>query len=337
MIPGILNVGHHPASHAVEVAQLGESVGFEQFWVADERFYRDAYALLAAVALGTKRITMGTCVTDPYTRHPALTTVSVATLDEMSDGRALFGLGTGISGFLELGLERPKPVAAMREAIELFRRLLTGELVDYAGKVISFQGGRLNFKPPRTDIPVYVATNGPQGQRMSGRIADGVIMEACAQPEEAAAFVKMVRGAAKEAGRDPASVRCIARLNACVAPDGKVARDAVRLRAARTLSAGLTVLSTHEALGLRLRPEVLAEVAGIPYAAGGAPYARILPHVTDRHVDAVALAGTVDEVTAHVAALKAVGIDGITISPYAPEGETTAATIRALGPVIAAA
>jgi len=337
MIPGILNVGHNPASHAVEVAQLGESVGFEQFWVADERFYRDAYALLTAVALSTQRITMGTCVTDPYTRHPALTTVSVATLDEMSNGRALFGLGSGISGFIELGLERPKPIAAMREAIELFRRMLTGEVVDYDGKIIKFHSGRLNFMPPRASIPVYVASNGPQGQRMAARIADGVIMEACSQPEEAEAFVKGVRDAAKEAGRDPASVRCIARLNACVASDGKAARDAVRLRAGRIMAAGRTVFATHDELGLRLPAAVLAEVADVPYAAGGAPYERILAHVTDRHVDAVALAGTLEDVTARVAALKAVGIDGITISPYAPPGETTASTVRALGPVIAAA
>ena len=337
MIPGILNVGHHPASHAVEVAQLGESVGFEQFWVADERFYRDAYALLTAVALSTKRITMGTCVTDPYTRHPALTTVSVATLDEMSSGRALFGLGSGISGFIELGLERPKPIAAMREAIELFRRMLTGEQVDYQGQIIKFHNGRLNFTPPRASIPVYVASNGPQGQRMAARHADGVIMEACSQPEEAEAFVKTIRAAAKDAGRDPAAVRCIARLNACVASDGKAARDAVRLRAARIMAAGRTVFATHDKLGLRLPPAVLAEVADVPYAAGGAPYERILPHVTDKLVDAVALAGTIEEVADRIVALKAAGIDGITISPYAPPGEPTAHTIRALGPVIAAA
>ena len=225
----------------------------------------------------------------------------------------------------------------MREAIELFRRMLTGEQVDYQGQIIKFHNGRLNFTPPRASIPVYVASNGPQGQRMAARHADGVIMEACSQPEEAEAFVKTIRAAAKDAGRDPAAVRCSARLNACVASDGKAARDAVRLRAARIMAAGRTVFATHDKLGLRLPPAVLAEVADVPYAAGGAPYERILPHVTDKHVDAVALAGTIEEVADRIVALKAAGIDGITISPYAPPGEPTAHTIRALGPVIAAA
>ncbi|HJU16959.1 MAG TPA: LLM class flavin-dependent oxidoreductase, partial [Stellaceae bacterium] len=185
---GLLMVGDGPAARLAERARLAEACGFDAVWLADERFYREVYAVLTQVALATRRVRLGPCVTDPFVRHPALTAMAIATLDEISGGRAVLGLGAGVSGFAELGVRPYKPARAIREAIAVIRALLRGERVDVAGEAVSFRDGRLSFAPLRAEIPVYVASNGPLGQRVAGAVADGAIMEACGSAAEAAAF-----------------------------------------------------------------------------------------------------------------------------------------------------
>lgn len=315
----------------MEVAKLAEATGYDHFWLADERFFREVYGSLTLVAHHTSRITVGTCVTDPYSRHPALTAMAIATLDEIAGGRAALGLGAGISGFAELGLKRERPARAIREAIMLIRCLLAGEEVDAQGQVVRFNAGRLDFTPARASIPIYVASNGPLGQRTAGAVADGAIMEGCGNPPEARAFAAAVAAGAKEAGRDAGTVQLVARLNACVGPDGKGARDVLRPRVARTLGAGRLRFATLEAQGLALPEAAKISVAGVPYAAGFAPYLPLLPLITDAVVDALTLAGTVDEVTERVVALGRAGIGQIMIYPFAPPDGSVDDTVRRFG------
>src|SRR5262249_27719354 len=140
-------LGHYSRAYPVSrVAELGafcERLGFDSYWIADQRWMRDVWVSLTATALRTSRIRLGTRVTDPYVRHPALTAVAIASLDELSGGRAILGLGAGGSGFREMGIERKKPVTALREAIELIRRLLAGEGGDYPGELVQFRRGVL--------------------------------------------------------------------------------------------------------------------------------------------------------------------------------------------------
>jgi 5,10-methylenetetrahydromethanopterin reductase len=300
-------------------------------WVADERFYREVYSCLGQIAAHTKAVWLGPCVTDPFARHPALTAMAVATLDEISGKRAMLGLGAGISGFAELVIRRTKPARAMRESIELISALLRGETVDYRGEVVAFDHGRLSFEPVRSDIPVYVASNGPLGQRVAAEMADGVIMEACGSTAELRAFRSAVEGAARKAGRDPRSIRIVARLNTCIAADGRAARDAVRPTVARYLGAGRLRSRTAMAQGLLLPAEAVAAVSGAPYGAGVAPYLPLLPVITDRHVDAFTLAGTIDEVAEHAIELRRAGADAIIVRPFAAEGGSIEETIQTLG------
>ena len=93
MRAGLLLLPHDPPDRFAEVARLAEGAGYDHLWLADERFFREVYASLTVAALNTSRITVGTCVTDPYSRHPALTAMAIATLDEISGGRAMLGIG----------------------------------------------------------------------------------------------------------------------------------------------------------------------------------------------------------------------------------------------------
>jgi 5,10-methylenetetrahydromethanopterin reductase len=325
----LLLLGDVPVSRLIERAKLAEANGYAAVWLADERFYREVYTSLGQIASRTSRVLLGPCVTDPYSRHPALTAMAIATLDEVSGGRAILGIGAGISGFAELGIERRNPARAMREAIALIRALLCGEEVHFSGDLVTFSNGRLSFSPLRPAIPIYVASNGSLGQRVAAESADGAIMEACGSAAEVGAFRAAITAAA--AGRDPQAVRVIARLNTCVAAEGRLAREAVRPTVARYLGAGRLRGRTIEAQGLMLPAEAVASVAGAPYAAGVTPYLPLLPLVTDRHVDAFALAGGVEEVAEHVIALCVAGADAIIARPFAAEGWTVEETIVRLG------
>jgi 5,10-methylenetetrahydromethanopterin reductase len=327
----LLMLGNQPMARMGEVARLAERTGYDTVWLADERFYREVYGGLAYLAGQTRRVKLGPCVTDPYSRHPALTAMAIATLDEISGGRAVLGVGAGISGFGELGIERVKPAKAIREAIELIRRLLAGETVTCQGEVVSFREGRLSFKPVRPEIPVVVATNGPLGKKMAGAVADAVIMEAAANVEEIKALRAEISAGAKAAGRDPASVRLVARLNTCIGADGAAARDALRPTVARLLGAQRLKFTTAERQGLTLPEEAVASVKGAAYASGVSPYLPLLPLVTDRHVNAFTLAGTAAEVAAQVAELRGAGADSIIIMPFAAPGGSIEATIEAFG------
>ena len=327
----LLLLGDAPIAQLVERARLAEANGYSAVWVADERFYREVYSCLGQLAAHTSRVLLGPCVTDPFARHPALTAMAIATLDEISGGRAILGIGAGISGFAELGIDRRKPASAMREAIGVIRALLRGETVDFRGEVIAFNHGRLSFAPLRPGIPVYVASDGPLGQRVAAELADGVIMEACASVAEVRALRAAVDSAARSAGRDPRAIRIIPRLNACIAANGRIARDALRPSVARYLGAGRLRSRTAAAQGLALPAETLAAVAGAAYAAGVTPYLPLLPLITDRHVDAFTLAGTIDEVAEHASALREAGVDGVIARPFAPEGGTIEETIVTLG------
>ncbi len=327
----LLILGNAPMEKMLERVKLAETSGYDTVWLADERFYREVYSCLTVFAHHTSRVKIGPCVTDPFARHPALTAMAIATLDEISKQRAILGIGAGISGFAELGIERKKPARAIRESIELIRMLLRGEKVTYKGEVIQFTEGKLSFAPVRAEIPVYVASNGPLGQRTAGAVADGALMEACGNVAEVRAFRAALDEGASKAGRDPKAVKLIARLNTCIASDGQKARDALRPTVARLLGAARLKFVTAEQQGLTLPPELVASVEGAHYASGVTPYLPLMPHVTDRHVNSFTLAGNVEEVTARVVELRNAGVDSIIVMPFAAEGSTIEETIEKLG------
>src|SRR5207245_1509936 len=177
---------------------------------------------LTLCALRTRRRQLGPCLTDPSSRHPALTAMAIATLDEIASGRAILGLGPGVSGFRELGIDASRSAAAIREGVELIRRLLAGDTVTAKGREISFTDGRLDFKPARADVPIYVASQRAAGCRVAGRVADGAIMQGALAEPLVRVLKDTVYGAAREGGRDLAR-RGTARVMICpLAVDGRI-------------------------------------------------------------------------------------------------------------------
>jgi len=306
------------------LAARAEALGYDDVWLADERFFREVYATLSAFAQSTRRVRLGPCVTDPYSRHPALTAMAVATLDEIAGGRAVLGIGAGVSGLAELGIDSSRSATAIREGIDLIRRLLAGETVTVKGE-ISFQEGRLDFTPSRADIPIYVASQRPAGCRVAGRVADGAIMQG-ALAEPLVRFLRdTVHGAALEAGRDPRRIELVARLNACIHDDRRAARDAMRPTVVRSLAAQRNDFFTFVTAGLTVPRPLADRLRNLPYTHDPAPLRAIAPDVPDEFVDACTLTGPPSVVAAEVVRLARAGIAQVMIYPLAVDGrlETT--------------
>ena len=317
---GLLLLPTYPADRLVALAQRAEGLGYDYLWLADERFFREVYASLTLLALRTERLKLGPCVTDPYSRHAALTAMAIATLDEISRQRAVLGIGAGVSGFREIGVTRARPGVAIREAVEVIRRLLAGERVTYRGEMVRLEDGKLDFTPSRPDVPIYIASQHPVGCRAAGRVADGAIMQGAVADPLLTFFRETVHGAARGAGRDPATIDLVARINVCIDDDRRVARDVMRPGLVRSLASQKPDFFTFVTAGLKIPPALEAKLAGITYAHDPAPLAAAAGEVTDELVDAVTLTGPPEDVAAGVARLARAGITQLMIYPMAPAG-----------------
>jgi len=320
---GVLLFSDYSIRELVELAQLSEALGYRFFWYTDVRFARECYIGLTAVALATRTIRLGPGVTDPYSRHPAITASTVATLDEVSEGRALLGLGTGGTGFRELGIEAKLPVAAMRETVEMVRALLRGGEVSAQGKVISLDGGRLLFEPVRREIPIYFATHGAQITVLAGRIADGVMIANTLDPKAFDFYAhKLAEGMAKD-GRVEGSVDLALRVEACISDNDEAAFDVMRRRVTTRVLSQYPHWDYLTELGIEL-PRELVEIAQRKDAKAASHAAHLMPRAV---VESMVLAGNAERCAAQLARGLDPRITTVTIRPHAVNGETVAAVL----------
>jgi 5,10-methylenetetrahydromethanopterin reductase len=166
-----------PVAHIVELAVLAEQLGYDRCWVYDEGLAtRDVYVTLTAIALATDRVEVGPGITNAYTRHPATTAAALASLDELSNGRAFLGVGAGGSLTLgPLGVDRSRPLSAVRELITMCRGLFTGGPTTTQASIGSLTNAVLGFG--RSDLPIWLAGRGPKMLALGGEIADGVMLD----------------------------------------------------------------------------------------------------------------------------------------------------------------
>jgi 5,10-methylenetetrahydromethanopterin reductase len=321
---GVLLFSDYTTAELVDLAVSSEALGYRWFWYTDNRFARDCYLGLAAVAAKTQQIRLGTGVTDPYSRHPALTACAIATLDEMCGGRAVLGLGVGTTGFRELGLDRKLPVAALRETVEIVRGLLRGEQVTLAGKVVGLAGGKLTFAPTRPDIPVYFATHGAQITRLAGQIADGVLIANTLAPRAFAHYLDRLDEGLARAGRDPAHFDIGLRVEACIADDDAAAFAVMRRRAAARLLGQYPHWEHLTELGIDL-PPAFAELAQARPPDAAERAAPLLPRAA---VETMVLAGNPDSVARQLARALHPRVSQLTVRPHAIKGQSVAAVIR---------
>lgn len=163
----------------IDLAQAAEAHGFHQFWVSSDIFFRSAPVILTAAALNTRRISIGSCVLNPYTMNPAEIAMLAATLNEASNGRFLLGISAGAAEFLDwIGIKHEKPLGALRESVAAIRQLLRGDRAAVSGEFLRWSDDaylRFADQSGKPDIPIYIGGMGPRMLALAGEIADGAL------------------------------------------------------------------------------------------------------------------------------------------------------------------
>lgn len=192
--------GMLPLDIIIPCAQAAEQNGFERVWIAESYHGRGCFTNMTAVALQTQSIGLGTGIISPYTRHPGILAMEATAVDELSDGRFTLGLGTAYAQLNKHQVKEPKPIAALRESVDMVRLLITGEGKSYEGKVFSFggTGATLTFEPVRRDLPIYIGSMGPRTLEMASSVADGLLLNFFLSPR----FLKDVAMPAIRKGLD---------------------------------------------------------------------------------------------------------------------------------------
>lgn len=196
---GVFIIPTMPPEEVVKTILKAEEIGYDFCLIADEGLMPDVYACLGAAAQVTSRIRLGP-VTNGYTRHPVVTSVAMATLQQVSQGRALIVLvAGGLSVLSSMGIERQKPLGVVRETITILRKLWSGENIDWEGSLYSLADAQITFEGS-FDIPIWMAARGERMLAMAGEIADGVLLVG---KSDIGPALDIVAQGADKAGRRP--------------------------------------------------------------------------------------------------------------------------------------
>ena len=211
------------------LAQAAERLGFDQFWVSDDLFLRSVWVVLAAVALATERIGLGTCIVNPYTIHPAELAMAAATLDELAGGRLHLGISSGADDFLGwIGIRAERPVTAVAETTRALRHLFGG------GRGLPDEGAFLKdwtteayLRFPSRPIPIYIGAISPAIVRLIGQVADGGL-PLLFPPEHYQTVSLYIDKGAAQAGRAAAEVDVAACIWCSISTDREAAETVMR-------------------------------------------------------------------------------------------------------------
>ncbi|MBM4263685.1 MAG: LLM class flavin-dependent oxidoreductase [Deltaproteobacteria bacterium] len=298
-----------PMDAIPELARLAEQHGFGCAW-GGEANNKDPTVMLSAVAAVTSRMKIGSAVYHILGRTPATLALQAVGLDELSRGRFLLGVGSSNPTIARWhGLTMDHPLGRIQEYLEIVRRAMRGEKLDFDGQYFSSHAFKMAFKPSKNPIPVYLAAFGPQMTKLAGRITDGVLIN-MANPAEIRRIADAVREGGKEVGKDPAQMEIICKIRCSIAPTYAAARDA--------LSHALTYYALadyyRDLLG-RMGFQAEVEAMRAAWKSGGFHEARKL--ITDKLFNSLPMAAatSAEEVVAQIKPYQEAGATRV-ILPY---------------------
>ena len=311
---GIELTPERPVDRVADLAARAEDAGFDTVFASCHYNNRDPFAALTRVAEATDAVRVGPGVANPFETHPVRLAGQVATLDELSGGRAVFGVGPGDPSTLRnLGVDDERGLRPVLEAFEAARDLWAGERIDHDGSFEAVAAG-LNFEPPQgASMPVYVGGEGPHMCRMAGKRADGLLFNGAHPDDLSWARERVSEGVdQREDGVAEGQFALAAFASVSVSEDGEAAREAARPPVA-FIAAGAAppVLDRHGVDG------DVAERIGEHISAG--EFAEAFERVTPAMLDAFAVAGGPEAVTERFAAILD-HADGVVVgSPLGPD------------------
>lgn len=284
------------------MGRISEELGYTGIWVADSHsVMRDAFSILSVLATQTGALQLATGVTHTVTRHPAVLANSWATLQELSGGRAICGIGVGESAVHNLGL-KPERLAVFERKVTVMRALLNGKTIEYEGKEIQMPWSVAS-------VPIIMASSGPRSLQLAGRIADGVLFQVGSDPRLVQYALDNIRTGAEQAGRKLEDLTLYMRIATAVDADREKAQREIKGYA--SIAAG-TVFGTvpREYFDDELYEDLSRMKSAYDYAQHGSNESRHSDLLTDRIFDAITIAGTPDEAIERFSTLANLGIDG---------------------------
>jgi 5,10-methylenetetrahydromethanopterin reductase len=302
-VPALGLVGPPAAVQALPAARIAEARGFGSLWIAEDYFFPSAFPLAAAAAAVTSDLVIATGVVNPYSRHPALLAMEAASLSALAPGRFVLGLGSSTRLWMQerMGVAFTSPLATLRESVDIVRRMLTGEVCDYAGSRFRVSGAQLQVAAADPTVPIFLGVKGPRMLALAGEVADGIILSILSSPGHVARARRQAEAARSASGQASRPLPMLAFILVSIGHDGRAAREALKPTLARYLGS--------------LHPQPFLRDAGVSVEETE-PFHRALVEgrlaadlVTDRLLDEFSVSGTPDQCQAALARFAAAGLD----------------------------
>lgn len=300
--------------------RIAEENGFDSLWVTERYFHEETFSLLGFLAASTQKLALGLGVTNPYTRHPALLAMASATLDRISGGRFLLGLGRSEKWVIEgrMGIDYERPLANLEQVVPLLRQLLAGERTSSA----RLDNVRLAITPARAHLPIYLAAIGPKALRLAGRVADGVLLNAYVPTRYIEYAVGEIRAAAREAGRDPMAIDIACMLVVRMTDHPEAMMPALKERLVRLLAEPHVGELLLEKGGFD--PGILPPLRGLAEKSGEKSATHL---ITKSMVESFYVVGNAAHCQERIAAYRNAGVDHPLLLPRLEDFEAVAQSI----------
>ncbi len=290
----------HDLREGLNYVRYAEARGFEAVWQAESRLVRDAIVPMAAYAAVTERIKVGSGVINNWTRNIGLLAATFLTLDDLAPNRIICGIGAWWDPLARnVGIERRKPLTAMRETVIVLRRLLNMERVTFHGEFIHVEGIELDVVHGRREprhVPIMIGATGDQMLELSGEIADGVVLNYCVPPEYNDHALAMIERGARRAGRRLEDLDRPQLIVCSVDHDREAAIDRTRELLCQYLAQ-----QPHIAKASGVKLEIVQEIQSIlGWPATKEQIQRAKHLVPESLIDRITASGTPDEARAKV-------------------------------------
>ena len=309
----------HPIRDAMAYVRYAEERGFDAVWQAESRLVREATVPMAAFAAVTDRIKVGSGVINNWTRNPALIASTFATLDDLAPGRVLLGIGAWWDPLAQkVGIDRARPLQAMRETVLAVRALLNDETVTFDGDFVHLDGVELDYvhqeRRPK-DVPIYIGATGMKMMELTGEIADGAVLNYLVSPDYNARAMEHLAIGAERAGRSVDDIDRPQLIVCSLSEDRDEALDAARLLITQYLGQQPHIMKASGA-SRELLESIASKLSWPATAAEIREAAKLMP---DDVVQTLAAAGTADECREKVAEYVASGCTCPILYPLGPD------------------
>jgi 5,10-methylenetetrahydromethanopterin reductase len=226
---GLCFDGFYSIQEMIELARLADDIGMESIWMSDHLCFRDSLTTSMALLGSTQRIKVAAAPMSPYSRSPIITAMSIATLEEFAPGRVIASPGTGNAAALkEAGIESPHPLRTMREYVEILRRFLKGDTVNFQGQMFQIHGAKMGFVP-KTPIKMYITAVRPRMLQLGGELGEGVLLSGGCSPGYIGQCIGEIAKGAGKVGKSLEDVDVAGFVTAAVSDKAKEAVEANKL------------------------------------------------------------------------------------------------------------